>query len=543
MKYPISLFICSLLLSCESENVEVIPQWDVYEIVLKDDQEVANAYTDIDLFLTFLSSAGDTLLRPAFYDGGHVWKVRFTPPKPNLHWSWTSYCSNTASRLHKQSGSLRSIDATKADRFSAHGLLRMSDGYRSVVHADGGSFFVVGDTPWALPFRATTDQVREYASDRQKKGFNAALLMTIQPDMDAEGPVTRNTELGFARGFKDLHMGHINLLNPTYFQYLDTLVDILRTHEIVPVFQPVFHGYGWKGKRVLGNHIIPAEYVRYTKYLLARYGAGPAMWLIAGDNGGDDPGVHQAGEMLEQWDCYQQPTGLHYNPCDDYVATWAIDNPIKHCEHYNRTHQAATWLDFQWAQTGHSNEHLYHKVERMYANLPIKAAANGEPTYEGMNNGKNGLGWWQGEDAWMQLMSGGTMGVFYGAACLWQWKVTPDEEGWPAWTDNAISWRGALDLSGSTYVGLVGQILGDYDLTDIEKQWHVAGGIPTLVQGDELYISYVANGRDVEYQLDLTDVTFEWIDPKTGLRTDAQMTPNGQFSPPNLDDWVLVGEH
>ena len=160
---------------------------------------------------------------------------------------------------------------------------------------------------------------------------------------------------------------------------------------------------------------------------------------------GRDPGVQPSGEMMEQWDCYGQPTGLHYNPCDDYIASWAVDNPLKHCEHYNKMFQAEAWLDFQWAQTGHGGEHLLHKVERMYENHPTKASANGEPTYEGMNNGKNGLGWWQGEEAWMQLMAGGTMGVVYGAATLWQWKVSPEEEGWPAWTDQNTSWDQGIE--------------------------------------------------------------------------------------------------
>ncbi len=31
---------------------------------------------------------------------------------------------------------------------------------------EGKSFLVVADTPWAIPFRATLDQVAEYAEDR-----------------------------------------------------------------------------------------------------------------------------------------------------------------------------------------------------------------------------------------------------------------------------------------------------------------------------------------------------------------------------------------
>jgi hypothetical protein len=124
------------------------------------------------------------------------------------------------------------------------------------------------------------------------------------------------------------------------------------------------------------------------------------MWLLSVDGSGLAPGIVECGEMLEEWDGYAQPTGLHYNPCDDFLAGWAVGlpDPERYCLHGNRTHQDA-WLDFQWAQTGHDGLHLYHKVEKMHDNRPTKAVANGEPTYEGMNGGKSGLGWWQGEEA------------------------------------------------------------------------------------------------------------------------------------------------
>jgi hypothetical protein len=57
--------------------------------------------------------------------------------------------------------------------------------------------------------------------DRQAKGFNAVLLMSVQPDMGARGPRDRSADEGFDVGFEDLPDGHINQLNPAYFQYLD----------------------------------------------------------------------------------------------------------------------------------------------------------------------------------------------------------------------------------------------------------------------------------------------------------------------------------
>jgi hypothetical protein len=45
---------------------------------------------------------------------------------------------------------------------------------------------------------------------------------------------------------------------------------ILVDHGIVPVYRPVFQGYGWKGRQILGRTCVPAEYARYCRYLVAR---------------------------------------------------------------------------------------------------------------------------------------------------------------------------------------------------------------------------------------------------------------------------------
>lgn len=532
--------------ACESTMAEVLPeiqQGTTFEIQLTATADYANPYTDVEVWVTFTNESGTVLKRPAFWSGDQNWMIRFSPPDSNGLWAWESHSSLTSdSGLNGQSGKLKSTPYLGQNTLLSHGLLGMSPGKRNVVHKDGTPFLVVGDTPWAIPFRATLDQVQQYASDRQSKGFNAALLMSLQPDMRAEGPEARNQPQAFMRAFEDLPDGHINRLKPSYFAYLDSLVEILLAHEIVPVFQPVFHGFGWKGLDVLGNVIEPAEYVRYCKYLLARYGSQPAFWLIAGDNGGRDPGVKESGEMLEAWDCYQQPTGLHYNPSDDYTAEWAANNPLKHAMHFNKTFQAEDWLDFQWAQTGHGTEHLYHKVERMYDNLPTKAAANGEPTYEGMNDGKNGLGWWQGEDAWMQLMSGGTMGVVYGAASLWQWKVAADEEGWTAWATQAKSWEQALRMEGSTYVGLVGRPFEGADFMDMEKRPDlVVGEQPLLAKEGAFYLTYLHAGGSIEIKGIPADLDAQWYNPKTGVFSDKEKVgEKTTFEAPGEMPWVLV---
>ncbi len=534
------LFMIYPVLLLPQEKIERTSQWATHEIKLTSAETYQNPYTDVNVWALFVSNKSDTLKRPAFWDGKNIWKIRFAPTDSDGIWSWKSYSSNPRDKgLNGSTGKLRSVPYEGTNMLVKNGPLKMSEGHRNVIHQSGKSFLVVGDTPWAIPFRATKAQVEIYAKDRQEKGFNTALMMTLQPDTKAEGPNERNTEQGFKRAFEDLSDGHIHRINVGYFQYLDSIVEILHSHEIVPVYQPVFHGYGWKGLQVLGTTIEPEEYVRYCKYLLARYGSRPAFWLLGGDHNGKDPGVLESGKMMQEWDGYAQPTGLHYNPCDDYLASWAEEGG-DHCFHENKTYQDQEWLDFQWAQTGHDGEHLYHKVERMYDNLPVKAVANGEPTYEGMNAGKNGLGWWQGEEAWMQLMHGGTMGVVYGAATLWQWKISATEEGWPAWTDQPTSWKEAMQMEGSIYVGLIGKILGGLPLADIEKRWDLADGTPLLAREGELYISYLNEGGEITIEHLPQSLNYTWIDPKTGNPKQFGKVTGTTLRAPDNNPWVLL---
>ena len=540
-RYILFFFLTSVLFSQESKLTT--KQWATLEITLTSQSEYENPYTNVSVWAEFTNQNNDTLKRPAFWDGDNIWKIRFTSPDTISTWKWLSYASNKQDEgLHGATGSVSSKPYGGENQLLANGLLKMAEGNRNVNQHSGKSFLVVGDTPWAIPFRATTDQVATYAQDRQEKGFNCALLMSLQPDMNAIGPNERNTSQGFKKAFEDLSDGHINKMNPSYFQTLDQIIDILIEYEIVPVYQPVFHGFGWKGLKVLGNTIKPEEYVRYCKYLLARYGSKPAIWLIGGDHDGNDPGVKESGEMFQEWDSYGQPTGLHYNPCDDYVAEWSVNDPSKHCMHFNKTHQDKEWLDFQWAQTGHDGAHQYHKVAKMYDNLPTKGAANGEPTYEGMNDGKNGLGWWQGEEAWMQLMSGGTMGIVYGAASLWQWKITAEEEGWTAWSSQPKSWEEALYMEGSVYAGMVGKILSSIDMTNIEKRWDLAGGKPLLAKPGSLYISFLKEGGEIEIKSlpKGKGLQFKWTNPKNGEVVDSGSVDSGKFNAPDNNPWVLI---
>ena len=518
-----------------------VAQWTGHEIQLKSEKSYKNSYTDVDVWAVFVNNTGDSIVRPAFWDGGNFWKVRFAPPDSDKTWSWRSYASATDAGLANKTGTLISVPYKGKNKLFKHGLLRMSPGKRNVIHADGTPFFVVGDTPWSIPFRANTSQVNEYAADRKIKGFNTALLLTVQPDKNARGPDSRNTPLGFDVAFEDIPDGHITKLKPDYYQVLDSIVDILIDHELVPVYAPLAHGYGWKGLGSVGSEVSAGEYARYCRYLVARYGSMPAFWLVNLDGNALAPGVKPGGMAIEEWDGYQQPTGIHYSPYDDYIAGWAKGDSSC-CFHYNRNYQNEPWLDFQWAQTGHDGKHLYHKVYKMYDNQPVKASMNGESTYEGMGGGKLGLGWWQGEDAWNQLMHGATMGVIYGAACLWQWKITSDESGWPEWTDAPYSWQEALHFEGSKYIGFIKNAFAGFNYTDMERRWDLTNcNKPLLAKEGVFYMSFLSKGGNIKIKNIPAGLPYFWFNPVKGIfEKEGTTTKSGDFNCPDNNPWVLI---
>jgi hypothetical protein len=476
--------------------------WREYEITLTAEREYPHPYSDLDVWAEFVHDSGIALRRPAFWDGGHTWKLRFAAPALVGRWAWRSFSSVADTGLAERSGELAiAASLPSSHRFYQHGFWRMSPGRRSLVHADGTPALLVADTAWALPWRATEEQCRVYAADRQAKGFNAVLLMSVQPDMHARGPRDRTADEGFDVGFEDLASGHINQLNPAYFQYLDRLIAILVEHEIVPVLQPVFQGFGWKGLSVAGTVVPPNQYARYCRYLVARYGAGPVIYLVGADGSGYEPQVQAGGQEIEQWDAYGQPTGIHYRPHADNCA-W----------------QDAPWLDFQWCQTGHSGEHVTERVADMWRNMPAKGVANGEPTYEHGGVLGRAAGWWQGHEAWSNLCGGGTMGVVYGAGSLWQWRLHPREPGHAAYfLAEDAGWREALDFEGSRYVGMLSRILEGLPLTDMTPNWQVTLGRRGLLVPDTLYIGYTEAGGPLKIFGEQVPRRYRVIDPRTGV--------------------------
>ena len=106
--------------------------WREVEITLAAAQEYGNGYTDVDVWADFTHDDGTILRRPAFWDGGCTWRIRFASPRDDGRWTWRAFSSVVDAGLSGPTGVVVcAAGETPANRFHRHGFWRMSPGGRN----------------------------------------------------------------------------------------------------------------------------------------------------------------------------------------------------------------------------------------------------------------------------------------------------------------------------------------------------------------------------------------------------------------------------
>ena len=118
------------------------------EIAFAATRDYRDPFHEVSLDALFVTPQGRTLRVPAFWAGGRMWKVRYASPVVGVH-RWRSVCSVTADRgLHDLSGTVTVEPYRGENPLTLHGPLRVAADRRHFEHADGTSFFWLGDTWW-----------------------------------------------------------------------------------------------------------------------------------------------------------------------------------------------------------------------------------------------------------------------------------------------------------------------------------------------------------------------------------------------------------
>ncbi len=501
---------------------------------------------DVDAVITLPSGQQERM--PAFWAGGSTWRVRYTAPSPGLY-KIRSVSSDTSNRdLHDRASVLNVEPYTGQNVNYKRGSLKVAEDGRHFQHTDGTPFFWLGDTWWMGLCKRLSwpDGFQTLTADRLQKGFTVVQIVAgLYPDMEPFDPRGANEagypwEPEFAR------------INPAYFDMADVRMQYLADQGLVACVVG-FWGY-----------FIPrmgmAKVKQHWRYLIARWGAYPVVWCLAGE--GTMPyylsktkdqdaetqkhGLTELARYVRATDPRRHPITIHPSKS----SRLCVDDP--------------TVLDFDMLQTGHNDRqsvpNTIETVNQSLAATPKMPVLIGEVCYEGIAEASRQEV--QRFMFWSALL-GGTGGHTYGANGIWQvntrqqpYGLSPHGHSW-----GGPAWDIAAQLPGSGQLGLAKGLLTRYSWWKleprpelIEPHWNAsdywqpfAGQIP-----GEAVIAFCPSGYK--------PVTFKNLDAATTYRgfffnpSDGTEVPmenvhpdsSGSWKPPEFPifrDWVMVLEH
>ncbi len=404
----------------------------------------ADPFNEVEVTVQVTRPDGRTQDIPAFWAGGSTWKVRYASEKPGKY-TYRVSCTDAGNvGLNGATGIIEIAAYRGTNPLYKHGPVRVAADRRHFEHADGTPFFWLADTWWmGLTKRLVfPDEFHVLKADRLKKGFTVVQIVAgLYPDMPPFDERGAN-EAGFPW---TREYGHIN---PEYFDAADRRIKDLVDSGISPCLVGAW-GYfiPWMGVEKLDKH---------WRYLVARYGAYPVFWCVAGEANLPyylTPGFpFDDREQVKQWtkvaayirsiDGYHRPLSIHPTGLGNLDSRHAIDD--------------VSLLDFDMLQTGHGDVSslppTVDAARAAYAGTPPLPFLNSEVCYEGILNACH-------DDVqrlmfWSCVLSGAA-GHSYGANGIWQLnrQGTPYGKSPHGGDYGPVPWDVAMKLPGSGQLG------------------------------------------------------------------------------------------
>lgn len=503
-------------------------------------------FNEVSVDVTFRGPGGTLHRVPAFWAGENQWRVRYAPPLRGRYTCITE-CSDRSNRdLHGVTTTLEVTPYEGENPLYKRGALRVSANKRYLEHADGTPFFWMGDTWWmGLTNRLRWPEDFQWlTADRRRKGFTVIQFVAgLYPDMDSFDPRGMN-EAGYpwTTGYSGI--------NPAWWDMADLRVQHLVESGLIPCVVGCWGYYLLK--------IGMEKMKRHWRYIVARWGAYPVVWTLAGE--GSMPWYlsetkdQDRAELVKQW----TEMARFVRGIDPYRRIVTI--------HPSRSARASVSdqgvIDFDMLQTGHGDRkslpNTVKSVVASYEAEPRMPVINGEVCYEGiLAQSKDDV---QRLMFWACVLSG-ACGHTYGANGIWQVNL-PDKPYGPSPHGNTwgnTPWREAAGLPGSTHVGLCAKLLQEYEWWRfephpewVEPHWNdnnyelaFAAGIP-----GKLRFIYIPSRFDPPTVVKLEGGSWEALlfDPSTGERHNlGRVAASGEqwHAPrfPEVRDWVLVMEN
>lgn len=525
-----------------------------------------NPHADITLFAQFLhenagtsNPSNQTSVRIGGYWHGDtviasdtlsIYKIRFAAPLTG-NWSFRTTCTDsTNTRLHGQSGSIEVAPYTGTNHLLQHGFIKVAENKRTLAYADNTPFFYLGDTAWEITCRSTIDEVRSYISTRKSQGFNAVQIVAMSHlGLIEDGVVNRYGQGFFRRGT------NFKIINPRYFDYLDSIVTMLNDSGMIAVIVP-----SWANGMTEANFrpdwfsvMLSNEAVLLMgKYAAARYAGNHVIWIVAGD------ATYSTQAQQQFWGQFAEQ--IHQMDGRQHLTT-------AHCQGHRGTFEffpnSTSWLDMQTYQSSHSVPSTTPRdLARRGANgSPLKPLLNAEPVYEDIVTS-----FWSDNSSFDRravsenvrdavygsILTGALAGVSYGADGVWQWNSRnhPSTALRPRFhVDSAIRFPAARQM------GIMKSIMENYRWYDFQSSqnllWRAdpVNAVVDVVRHSSVILAYFTPNT-LNAAIDVGPLTgqrfFRWHNPVNGLHTAFQpvVVPSNfapTFTPPTTtQDWVLA---
>jgi len=519
----------NLLGATLSKKLPVVPKWERYEHAFESLIAYANPLQDVTLKVLFTSPLGETSEIYGFWDGGRVWRVRFSPDQPG-RWTFRTTCSDAANMgLNEQSGEFLCTSALGQSRFDHHGPVRVASDGQHLEHADRTPFFWLADTVWGGARLSEPKNWEIYGVIRSSQNFSVA-QWSVSPGEDFKG---QSALTGFPEKIG---------VNPEFFRALDAKVATLAEVGILSAIAPL-----WEPQPQAAAVALPdSQASLLLRYVVARFGADPVAWVIpAGDNQ----------KSAERWERIGREVfgGTHHAP-------------VLVCAGKDRRALArfATleWVDMIGAPvpTNGSGEVL---SDSQSAGAGSKAARH---LIIAITPEENGVGAQKGtrvtaeavrQSSYRSLLAGHAAGITYSGHGVVDWNATVDPKTVDKLGAGLPFWHKALFMPAAKQMGYLAKLASSVRFCELQPAPKLIAG-PTDVNSTparafaastetkDLLCVYVEQHRMLELSMDempqaLGSVT--WFNPRRGdtsptVAVVVQRTC--QFPTPDQSDWLLV---
>lgn len=506
--------------------------WQRWEHALTSTGRHANPYADVTLRVRYTGPEGRTLQGYGFWDGDATFRIRCAFPAPGT-WRWETECSDPADAgLHARRGSVE-VKSYRGDHpLYAHGFLRVSDDRRHLTLADGTPYLWMGDTAWAVPYRATEREWETYLADRAAKHFS--LIQITTP------PRWGSTDWQGREAFADADLSR---WTPAYWQAVDRKIQRANDAGFVVFYtglmEPTLR-YPASDRACL-----------FARNLVARLHGNFVIFSPSFDSR-PNPLMHEVGRAVRDATSVHlvtQHPGTGGGTTQPTFALYCADQP---------------YLDFVAVQSGHNNgdrtrcaRQAIDWVLHLYQREPRKPVINVEGMYDG-----HGEKAWQAVDVrsvgWRSWLSG-SMGYTYGAGDtppkvpsggggIWRWVRDPDK--FDHW-EKALQWESATQM----------KIMRDFfaaiewwrlepahDLIRHQPAEATRRMVLARVPGRDFAVAYLPDNDAIEVDTAAfsAPVAARWLDPVHGTTTSRgpRVANAGvqRFVPPVPGEWVLILE-